>query len=252
MQLVARRRFARGLTFTAAYTLARQFDDASADAEFASRATLINLGASPAAGIQGGTQFADRPISADFSHSELEAPHNFTGSFLWDIPFARRNRIAGGWQLSGVILLRNGATYNVTTGTDYNDDGAFDDRPALRGGTLADVRSSGLDKTQYLAPQAQAGSLLTTPATVTDPFAAIARNAFRGPAVHNYDFSLMKNFGITERVRFRFEINLFNIFNRTQLGLPNGTLSSAFFGRITSTVATTTPRQVQFGAKLTF
>ncbi|MBN8731301.1 MAG: carboxypeptidase regulatory-like domain-containing protein [Acidobacteria bacterium] len=252
MQLVVRRRFARGFTFTAAYTRARQFDDASADAEFSSRATLINLGASPAAGIQGGTRFAERPISADFSHSELEAPHNFTGSFLWDLPFARRNRFAGGWQLAGVILLRNGATYNVTTGADYNDDGSFDDRPALAGGSLSAVRGSGLDKTQHLVPQSQAAALLSVPANVTNPFVVIPRNAFRGPAVHNYDISLIKNFGLTEQARLRLEINMFNLFNRTQLGLPNGTLSSAFFGRITSTVATTTPRQAQFGAKLTF
>lgn len=253
MQIVGRRRFSKGLTFTAAYTRARQFDDASADAEFSSRATLINLGASAASGIQGGTQFADRPISADYSHSELEAPHVFTGSFLWEIPVARGNRVLGGWSLSSVILLRNGATYNATTGTDYNDDGAFDDRPALLGGrSLEAVRAAGLDKTQYLVPQSQATAILGTPGTVTDPFAVIPRNAFRGPAVHNYDVSFIKNFSVTERAGLRFEVNLFNIFNRTQLGLPNGTLSSAFFGRITSTVATTTPRQVQLGAKFTF
>jgi hypothetical protein len=50
----------------------------------------------------------------------------------------------------------------------------------------------------------------------------------------------------------RYEVNCFNLPNRAHLAPPNGTLSSALFGRITSTVATNTPRQFQLGAKLTF
>ena len=264
MQLVARRRFAQGLTFTGTYTYSSFMDDSSADAEFSSRATLINLGASPAAGIQGGTQFADRPIRADYSSSEYETPHVGTLSVLWDLPFGRGrkfasgsggvvNAIIGGWSLSSIVVMRNGTTYNVTTGTDYNDDGAFDDRPALLGGaSLEDVRAKGLDKTQYLVPQADAQRLLGVPSSVTDPFAVIPRLAFRAPAVYNFDLSAIKQFPITEAIGLRFEVNCFNVPNRAHLALPGATLSNATFGRITGTGATTTPRQFQLGAKLTF
>jgi hypothetical protein len=264
LQIVARRRFSRGLTFTSTYTYSQFLDDASADAEFASRATLINLDATPAPGIQGGTRFAERPIKADYGSSELETPHVFTMSALWDLPFGRGRRflsgsrglvngILGGWSLSSIVVLRNGTTYNVTTGADYNDDGAFDDRPALAPGTsLGSLRGVNPDKSQYLVPQAEAQRLLVTPASVTDPFATIGRMAFRSPAVYNFDVSAIKHFAVTERVAMRFEANCFNLPNKTHLALPNGTLSSALFGRITSTVATTTPRQFQLGAKLTF
>jgi hypothetical protein len=258
LQVVARRRFSRGLTFTGTYTYSQFLDDASADAEFSSRATLINLDASPAAGIQGGTRFAERPIRADYSSSELETPHVFTMSVLWDLRFGRRatswrKAVTGGWSLASIIVIRNGTTYNVTTGTDYNDDGSFDDRPALASGaSLSALRGGIPDKTQYLAPQSEAQRLLVTPANVTDPFATIPRLAFRSPAVYNFDVSAIKQFPIGERVSMRFEVNCFNLPNRTHLALPNGTLSSALFGRITSTVATTTPRQFQLGAKLTF
>jgi hypothetical protein len=87
---------------------------------------------------------------------------------------------------------------------------------------------------------------------VTDPFATIGRMAFRSPAVYNFDVSAIKHLAVTERVTMRFEANCFNLPNKTHLALPNGTLSSALFGRITSTVATTTPRQFQLGAKLIF
>jgi hypothetical protein len=264
LQVVARRRFSRGLTFTGTYTYSQFLDDASADAEFSSRATLINLDATPAAGIQGGTRFAERPIKADYNSSELETPHVFTMSALWDLPFGRGRRflsgsgravngILAGWSLSSIVVLRNGTTYNVTTGTDYNDDGAFDDRPALASGaSLGSLRGGASDKTQYLVPQAEAQRLLVTPTDVNDPFATIGRMAFRSPAVYNFDVSAIKHFAVTERVGLRFEVNCFNLPNRTHLALPNGTLSSALFGRITSTVATTTPRQFQLGAKLIF
>jgi hypothetical protein len=163
------------------------------------------------------------------------------------------NAIIGGWSLSSIVVLRNGTTYNVTTGTDYNDDGAFDDRPAIApGASLSSLRSGNRDKTQHLAPQSEAQRILITPANVTDPYATIPRLGFRAPAVYNFDVSAIKQIPINERVSLRFEVNCFNLPNRTHLALPNGTLSSSLFGTITSTVATTTPRQFQLGAKLTF
>jgi hypothetical protein len=264
LQIVARRRFSKGLSFTGTYTYSTFKDDSSADAEFASRATLINLGASPAPGIQGGTNFAERPIRADYSHSEYETPNVGTLSVLWDLPFGRGRRfgsdangllngLIGGWSLSSIAVMRNGTTFNVTSGIDYNDDGAFDDRPALLNGASLDaVRAANLDKTQFLLPQSEAQRVLGVPWDVTDPFAVIPRLAFRAPAVYNFDVSALKQFSVWEGGTLRFEVNCFNVPNRAHLALPNSTLSAATFGRITSTVATTTPRQFQLGAKLIF
>jgi hypothetical protein len=263
LQLLLRRRFSKGLTITSTYTYARFFDDASADAEFSSRAYLVNAGASAASGYQGGAIAGRRPISADFSRSELELPHVFTFSGVYELPFGRGRKLlgspsraldllVGGWAVSPVLLFRTGNIYNVTTGTDYNDDGAFDDRPALLGGSLGDLRSGSGDKTQYLLPLAEATTKLGTPSNVNDPSQAIPRNSFRAPSIYNVDVSLSKRFAVAERIALRLDLNAFNLFNRTHLGIPNGTLTSAFFGRITSTVAALNSRQVQIGAKLTF
>jgi hypothetical protein len=70
--------------------------------------------------------------------------------------------------------------------------------------------------------------------------------------VYNLDVSALKQFSVWEGGTLRFEVNCFNVPNRAHLALPNSTLSAATFGRITSTVATTTPRQFQLGAKLIF
>jgi hypothetical protein len=264
LQLLFRRRFSEGLTVTSTYTYARFFDDASADAEFSSRSYLYNAGASAASGYQGGAIQGQRPIAADFSHSELELPHVFTFSGVYDLPVGKGRPLLanaprfveyllGGWSISPVLLFRSGVTYNVTTGTDYNDDGAFDDRPALAASFgLTDLRYTSGDKTQYLVPQANVNGYLTTPSLVNDPSLAIRRNAFRAPSIFNVDVSLAKLVKITERVALRIEGNAFNLLNKTHLGIPNGTMTSSFFGRITSTVGALNPRQIQLGAKLTF
>jgi hypothetical protein len=41
--------------------------------------------------------------------------------------------VLGGWSIAGIAILRSGTPFNVTLGSDANDDGATDDRPALVG-----------------------------------------------------------------------------------------------------------------------
>jgi hypothetical protein len=84
---------------------------------------------------------------------------------------------------------------------------------------------------------------------------AIDRNALRGPTVATYDVSLIKRFRIGEQALFGFEVNAFNVFNRTNFANPQSNLTSfgtpnQLFGQIQTT--RTPPRQLQFGAKLTF
>lgn len=85
-----------------------------------------------------------------------------------------------------------------------------------------------------------------------NPFTSIGRNAFNSKAVYVYDTSLMKKVALTERLALSLEANIFNLFNRAQLGSPVASLSNARFGEITSSRPGFTPRQFQFGAKVTF
>jgi hypothetical protein len=72
----------------------------------------------------------------------------------------------------------------------------------------------------------------------------------RGPGVRNVDFSLFKNFRIRERMTAQLRGEAFNATNTVQFGLPNTTLNSNQFGRITSQA--NSPRQLQVGLKLAF
>lgn len=253
LQVATRRRFAQGLDFTLAYTWARSRDTTSRDS-FGTVPTLVNRGASAAAGFQGGgSQFAPRSLSADWGLSEFDVTHNLTFSHLYELPFGK-NRLWGGWTLSGLAVIRSGEPVNITRGIDYNDDGDIAaDRPQLLSGSLSDLytrRSAG--RTQYLIPQADALTRLNTPANVADPFAVIPRNALRAPRVAYYDLAVGRRFRVREAVALNFEANFFNLFDQVIFAAPTSNLSSALFGQLTRTLPGSNPRQIQFGVKLVF
>ena len=265
MQLFARHRLSRGMDFTVSYTLARSTDNTSTD--FALRQSLINTGADPnTAGVQGGgSKFVPRPVTPDEGPSDYDIHQMLTITHLVDLPFGhgRRyfanagsvaNALAGGWSLAGIAILRGGEPLNLTYGSDINDDGdATQDRPALTSGKLSDLYANGaLGRTQYLIPQSQALPLLGIPSPITDPFAGISRNALRAPSIRYYDFSLLKQIALRERLRVRLELNAFNIFNHPNFAAPSGARSSALFGRIVASRAGAPPRQIQLGLKLWF
>ncbi len=73
------------------------------------------------------------------------------------------------------------------------------------------------------------------------------------------DLSLFKVFDVTERMKLRFDVSSYNLFNKAQLGMPSVPSMSdvasqpdvaATFGQITNTV--NTPRQFQFGVRFIF
>jgi hypothetical protein len=264
IQIWAKRRFARGLDFTLAYTFSRSRDNTSREV-FGAIPTLVNQGATAAAGFQGGgALFTGRPLEADFGRSDFDVPHNLTISHVIEIPFGKgykflgnvgptANALLGGWSLAGFALLRSGEAFNVVRGLDYNDDGDTNsDRPQLFSGHIADLYTSGVNRTQLLLPQSEALVRLNTPNNVTDQFAVIPRNAFRASRVIYYDLSLIKRLSLTETARLGFEVNAFNVFNRANFAPPTANLTSSLFGRITSTLSGTNPRQIQLGLKLTF
>jgi hypothetical protein len=265
LQVTARRRFARGLDFTVAYTFAEAKDNNSRDS-FTTFPTFLNSAANPAQpGVQGtGANFVARDPRADFGLSEFDVRHNLTFTHVLELPVGRGrallggangfvNAALGGWALSGLAVLRSGEPINIVRGVDFNDDGDVTaDRPALVGGSLNDLYRRGAgERTQFLITQPEALTRLATPATI-DPRAMIPRNALRAPRVMFYDLALLKRFALGERYQVGFEANFFNVFNRANFGAPVSNLSNALFGRITGNLIGTNPRQIQFGLKLTF
>lgn len=132
---------------------------------------------------------------------------------------------------------------------------------------------------QWLNPDAfvstvdpSTGACLGGDTAETCQFGTSGRNAFRGPEFFWSDFYLTKWFPLTERVKFRFEAQFFNVFNHPNFGLPSLVLAGIpgkpatqiGFGALTYTTAPPTgllgvglggdssPRMIAFHARLEF
>ena len=131
------------------------------------------------------------------------------------------------------LQARSGLPWNVTTGSDNNGDQSVNDRPdlVLAGGDPT-------DKATYSS-------------AFTGRVGNLARNANRGPAFVQLDLRVSK-FVRVRRYAFEAFIEAFNALNHTNLGLPNGTLTSTSFGRATGLASGATPRQVELGFRFNF
>ena len=90
--------------------------------------------------------------------------------------------------------------------------------------------------------------------TFNDRPAGVARNTGRGFDFASFDLRLSRKFNFTERANLELIAEGFNLFNRSNLTVPNNTFGTgaipiATFGRAT---AAFDPRQIQFGFRFNF
>jgi hypothetical protein len=85
-------------------------------------------------------------------------------------------------------------------------------------------------------------------------FGNVTLNSFFGPRFFNLDAALSKRLKITERVDAQFRAELFNTFNKVNLGQPNGIVDAKTAGQITSlaTASLAQMRRWQFGLRFDF
>ena len=73
----------------------------------------------------------------------------------------------------------------------------------------------------------------------------------RAPGFFNLDMSIGKNFKVTERQRFEFRAEMFNVLNFVSWGPPGRDITApAGFGTIGGQIGA--PRNIQFGLKYAF
>src|SRR5262249_40831191 len=84
------------------------------------------------------------------------------------------------------------------------------------------------------------------------------RNVARAPGLFQIDTAVSKRARLSERMGLEFGVELFNVLNHPQLGVPAANISSTSnFGRITAPINTSpvgagTPPQVQFLMRFSF
>lgn len=75
-------------------------------------------------------------------------------------------------------------------------------------------------------------------------------SSLRNEWAENESIALAKTFPIKENLRLQFKADAFNVFNRTQFGGINTSITSSAFGQVNSQV--NLPRQLQFEGYLRF
>ncbi len=204
LNLKAQGQFSSRLHFSTVYTWSKALDLASAEQQPPAIVTAPELGK---------------------SYSDYDHPQRFVGSWVYDVPLpgwfhnALWTRIAGGWEISGISTFESGAPYSVLMGVDTSFiGGSAPSFPDLDGPpvTLNIRQSNGI----YLTPQ----NFVTPP---FGQYGTLARNAFHGPGINNFDFGLIKNIGVRERLRAQFRSELFNGFNHAQFSFAGSSLATS-------------------------
>ena len=179
--------------------------------------------------------------------ADYDITHTFTSSWIYELPIAR-NKVYGGWQLSGIMLWRGGLPLTVTTTTGVQSTGTGNRPNRICDGKLSNPTIDKWFDTSCFA----------APTDLTGTYGNAGRNIIRGPGSFNIDASLIKNTKIG-RVATEFRIEAFNVLNHPQFGNPNTTLGNAAVGTISAMLSSpscatcgTIERQVQLGVKVRF
>ena len=269
LQTTLSRRWSRGY-FQAAYTFSRS-TDATSTGNTAFNSAFNN----------------ETTLNDSRGLSDFDRTHRLVISYRYDLPFFANatgftRALLGGWAVSGITIVQSGSPLSVL---DSGAGSAFiglGSAPGVETGSLAagSTNSDGLTHGSiksridgFLDPAAFTPAPLLYP-SLCDPtetnssapppnsnfcttlFGDLGRNTYRGPGQQNWDFSLIKNFHLTERTQLRFATDFFNIWNHANFGNPTVTdvetigLPNSPFGKITSTLGT--PRLIQFSLRLAF
>jgi hypothetical protein len=224
------------------------------------------------------TAFNDEStLAASRGLSDFDRTHRFVVSYRYDLPFfngatGAKGALLRGWAVSGITIAQSGSPFSVTDSSGGSAFLGLGSTPSTltgqlaSGSTLSSALTSGGIRSRidgYLnpaafttAPQLYPAQCLVDSNFCTTGFGNLGRNVFRGPAQQNWDFSLIKNFSITERQSLRFTTDFFNIWNHANFGNPAVNdvetigVSNSPFGKITSTVGT--PRLIQFSLRYAF
>jgi hypothetical protein len=166
--------------------------------------------------------------------------------------------LLAGWAASGVTTFQLGTPFTVldsAAASAYGLAGTGTPTTPDLAGTIGGGLMSGSVESRVRSSYLRLNNFAPAPAVGSDGstgFGDLGRNTYRGPFQQNWDFSLRKQFAITEKVRFDFTSDFFNLFNHPVFSSPSFTdiESQSNFGQIASTQGP--PRLVQFSGRLSF
>ena len=185
-------------------------------------------------------------LRKDMGNGDGDIRQNLTGSVTYNFPELKgsslfERTVLGGWQTSSIVQTRSGAALNPTlTGTFFG----LPTRPDFASGVpVRNPHGKWTDSTigsTYSYYNAEA--YMVEPGYNANPgdpstLGNVPRNSLPGPKFFQWDFSGMKNFPVTEKIKVQFRGDLFNILNHPNFGNPG---NMGICTAISSTLPTST------------
>src|SRR6266404_3942416 len=155
-------------------------------------------------------------LKADYGSMDFDTRHKFKASLHYELPNASRYKpLLDGWALNSLLSFGTGQPFTVFSSADSTGTGEGTQRANQIDNPFAGV-SHAFNKN---------GVTWINPAAFEDPapgtFGTSPRNGYYGPGYASVDFSVLKNTKITERISTQLRIEMFNLFNRTNLAPPS-------------------------------
>jgi hypothetical protein len=202
-------------------------------------------------------------IRADWGLATYNVRNAASINALYELPFGAgksfangvdgwRNGFVSGWSITSIVTLQGG--FPFTPQLSYNPSNNKDNRnpvrpfinPSFSGPAISGTPEEWFNPNAFIAPPNNTGF-----------YGNLRRDTLEGPGLATWDFSLIKDTPLRERLHLQFRAEIFNFLNRANFNTPNliiatlnGTtpVPNPVAGSITST--STSARQIQFALKL--
>jgi hypothetical protein len=231
-------------------------------------------------------------LRKEYGNCDYDVRHNLSAFGIYKIPFHSSHpllgQMLGGWQVSETAFLHSGLPFSVLSAPyTTNNHGIFQGSglqfanrvpgvPLYRKTSVAGVTQTG--SRQWLNPDAFAsvvdpstGACAGGDSPANCQFGNSSRNNYRGPHFTYSEVYVTKKVPITEHLTFRFDTQIFNVFNHpnfalpsNQAGTPGKPATQTGFGALTSTISPPTgllgvglggdssPRMIAFQGRVEF
>ena len=243
LQVTVRKQFSRGFLFQGAYTWSKDMTIL-----YNNQANSNNAG----------------DLGQQYGPATFSRPQRFVANYSYDLPFGSHTglleKLAGGWNVSGVTVLQGGSPMTIadqTAGTLFGTNGVsgagFGRAQIAPGMTYADIATPGsvearlggasggpgwFNRAAFIAPPAMSpnGTIYSSTTSASGQILCAAANPgvtcgtlfgnsgsgiIEGPGQFNFDLSILKTTRILENQTLQFRAELFNAFNHPQFTNPN-------------------------------
>lgn len=265
-----RRRFSKGLGFQANYVWGKVLSDVAGN------------------GGVGQTRFDPytdiNNARRDRSRALFDVTHQFKANFVYELPAGRGHwfnmnnvvveKILSGWTIGSVFNWQSGHPFSIDSGRGtINRSGRCSGRCSadsnLTASQIQDLVGVFYDSTgvyminpSVLAPDGRGvgadantctfsdftGQAFCNPAPGT--LGNLQQLAFNGPSLFTWDFSVIKETPITERIKFEYRAEFFNFLNHPVFSTNDEGINSTQFGRFTAVDVAS--RRIQMTLRLIF